>query len=148
MPDTPPVLVLSGVNLGRLGRREPAVYGRTTYQELVAAVEKTAAELGIRVDCRQTDDEATMIGWLHEAADTGAAVILNPGAWTHYSYALRDAAAAVAGPLIEVHLSQVAAREPFRHVSVIGPVATGTITGLGVDSYLLALRAVAARLAP
>ena len=139
------ILVLSGVNLGRLGKREPAVYGRTTYPELVAEVEKTAARLGVAVDCRQTDDEATMIGWLHEAADTGAAVVLNPGAWTHYSYALRDAAAALTGPLVEVHLSQVAAREPFRHVSVIGPVATGTITGLGVDGYLLAVRALAAR---
>jgi len=139
------ILVLSGVNLGRLGKREPAVYGRTTYPELVALVERTAAELGVDVDCRQTDDEATMIGWLHEAADTGAAVILNPGAWTHYSYALRDAAAALGGPLVEVHLSQVAAREPFRHVSVIGPVATGTITGLGPEGYLLALRALAAR---
>ncbi|MBL7502200.1 type II 3-dehydroquinate dehydratase [Frankia sp. CNm7] len=138
-----PILVLSGVNLGRLGKREPAVYGRATYADLVAEVEKTAAELGVAVACRQTDDEATMIGWLHEAADTGAAVILNPGAWTHYSYALRDAAAALAGPLIEVHLSQVAAREPFRHVSVIGPVATGTITGLGIQGYLLALRALA-----
>ncbi|MDT3446576.1 MULTISPECIES: type II 3-dehydroquinate dehydratase [unclassified Pseudofrankia] len=141
-----PILVLSGVNLGRLGRREPAVYGPTTYAQLVAEVEKTAAELGVTVDCRQTDDEATMIGWLHQAADTGAAVLLNPGAWTHYSYALRDAAAALTGPLIEVHLSQVAAREPFRHVSVIAPVATGTITGLGVESYLLALRALAGRL--
>jgi len=141
-----PILVLSGVNLGRLGKREPAVYGHTTYADLVAAVEKTAAQVGVAVDCRQTDDEATMIGWLHEAADTGAAVILNPGAWTHYSYALRDAAAALTAPLIEVHLSQVAAREPFRHISVIGPVATGTIAGLGIDSYLLALRALANRL--
>ncbi|ONH29179.1 type II 3-dehydroquinate dehydratase [Pseudofrankia asymbiotica] len=141
-----PVLVLSGVNLGRLGKREPAVYGHMTYAQLVAEVERTAAELAVAVDCRQTDDEATMIGWLHEAADTGAAVVLNPGAWTHYSYALRDAAAALTGPLIEVHLSQVAAREPFRHVSVIGPVATGTITGLGAESYLLALRALASRL--
>jgi 3-dehydroquinate dehydratase-2 len=141
-----PILVLSGVNLGRLGRREPAVYGRTTYPELVAEVAKTAAELGVAVDCRQTDDEATMIGWLHEAADSGASVILNPGAWTHYSYALRDAAAALTAPLIEVHLSQVAAREPFRHVSVIAPAATGTITGLGLDGYLLAVRALANRL--
>jgi 3-dehydroquinate dehydratase II len=137
------ILVLSGVNLGRLGTREPAVYGRTTYRELVGRVEKAAEELGITVDCRQTDDEPTMIGWLHEAADTGAAVVLNPGAWTHYSYALRDAAAALTGPLIEVHLSQVAAREEFRHTSVISPVATGTITGLGVTGYLLAIRALA-----
>ena len=147
-PADTPVLVLSGVNLGRLGKRELTVYGRASYDDLVAACEKTAAELGLKIECRQTDDETTMIRWLHEAADSGAAVVLNPGAWSHYSYALRDAAAALTGPLIEVHLTQTAARESFRHHSVISPVATGTITGLGFDSYLLALRAVASRLAP
>jgi 3-dehydroquinate dehydratase-2 len=142
------VLVLSGVNLGRLGRREPSVYGAETYADLVEACQATGKELGLEVDCRQTDDEATMIGWLHEAADAGSGVgvVLNPGAWTHYSYALRDAASQLSGPLLEVHISQTAARESFRHVSVVGPVATGTITGLGFDSYLLALRAIAARL--
>ena len=142
------VLVLSGANLGRLGRREPSVYGARTYGDLVEACRATAKELGLEVDCRQTDDEATMLGWLHEAADTGAPVVLNPGAWSHYSYALRDAAAQVTGPLVEVHLSQTAAREPFRHHSVVSPVATGTITGLGFDSYLLALRAIATGLRP
>jgi 3-dehydroquinate dehydratase-2 len=137
------VLVLSGVNLGRLGRREPLVYGDGTYADLVAACEALAPELGLAVDARQTDDETTMIGWLHEAADSGAPVVLNAAAWSHYSYALRDAAAQVTGPLIEVHLSQTAARERFRHHSVVSAVATGTITGLGFDSYLLALRAVA-----
>lgn len=146
LASTTTVLVLSGVNLGRLGRREPAVYGRGTYADLVAACERTAADLGFKVDCRQTDDEATMVRWLHEAADTGDAVVLNPGAWSHYSYALRDAAAQVTGPLIEVHLSQTAARESFRHHSVISPVATGTITGLGVGSYLAALWSLASRL--
>jgi 3-dehydroquinate dehydratase II len=141
----PPVLVLSGANLGRLGKREPGVYGAGTYADLVAACEAEAAELGLTVECRQTDDEATLLRWLHDAADTGAAVVLNPGAWSHYSYALRDAAAQVTGPLIEVHLSQTAAREPFRHVSVVSPVATGTITGLGFDSYLAALRVIARR---
>ncbi|WP_322780343.1 type II 3-dehydroquinate dehydratase [Frankia sp. Cas4] len=139
------VLVLSGANLRRLGRREPAVYGSRTYDDLVAACQEQAEELGLDVDCRQTDDEATMIAWLHEAADNDAAVVLNPGAWSHYSYALRDAAAQVGGPLVEVHLSQTHAREAFRHHSVISAVAVGTITGLGFDSYLLALRAIAAR---
>ncbi|WP_370651572.1 type II 3-dehydroquinate dehydratase [Frankia sp. Cj3] len=139
------VMVLSGANLGRLGRREPAVYGSRDYNDLVAACQRQAAELGLVVDCRQTDDEATMLAWLHEAADTEAAVVLNPGAWSHYSYALRDAAAEVRGPLVEVHLSQTHAREAFRHHSVISAVAAGTITGLGFDSYLLALRAIAAR---
>jgi 3-dehydroquinate dehydratase-2 len=137
------VLVLSGVNLGRLGSRERVVYGDGTYAELVAACEAEAKDLGIAVDARQTDDEATMIGWLHEAADRGLAVVLNPGAWSHYSYALRDAAAQVTGPLIEVHISQTAAREEFRHHSVVSEVANGTITGLGFDSYLLGLRAAA-----
>jgi 3-dehydroquinate dehydratase-2 len=139
------VMVLSGVNLGRLGRREPAVYGSRTYDNLVAACREQAADLGLEADCRQTDDEATMLAWLHEAADTGAAVVLNPGAWSHYSYALRDAAAQIEGMLVEVHLSQTHAREAFRHHSVISAVADGTITGLGFDSYLLALRAIAAR---
>jgi len=137
------VLVLNGPNLGRLGRREPEVYGRTTYVELVALCEQAAADVGLLADVRQTDDEATMLGWLHEAADSGAAVVLNPGAWTHYSYALRDAAAQVTGPLVEVHLSQTAAREEFRHVSVVSPVATGTVTGLGVEGYRAALRYLA-----
>ncbi|SBW26473.1 type II 3-dehydroquinate dehydratase [Protofrankia symbiont of Coriaria ruscifolia] len=139
------VMVLSGANLGRLGLREPAVYGSRSYGDLVAACRELATELGLEVDCRQTDDEATMLRWLHEAADVDAAVVLNPGAWSHYSYALRDAATQVQGPLVEVHLSQTHAREAFRHHSVISAVAVGTITGLGFDSYLLALRAIAAR---
>jgi 3-dehydroquinate dehydratase-2 len=139
------VYVLNGVNLGRLGRREPAVYGELTLEAISRACREEAAELGLTVDLRQTDDEAQLVRWLHEAADAEAPVVLNPGAWTHYSYAIRDAAVQVAAPLVEVHLSQVAAREEFRHHSVVSPVATGTITGLGVDSYRLALRAIAAR---
>jgi 3-dehydroquinate dehydratase-2 len=141
------VWVLSGVNLGRLGTRETGVYGLGTYQELEDVVRATAAELGMVVDVRQTDDETEMIHYLHDAADAGVAVVLNPGAWSHYSYALRDACAALTGPLVEVHLSQTAAREQFRHHSVISEVARGTITGLGFDSYRLALRAAAALLA-
>jgi len=137
------VWVLSGVNLGRLGSRETTIYGAGTYADLEKEVAAVADELGTVVDIRQTDDETEMIRWLHDAADAGVAVVLNPGAWSHYSYALRDACAALRGPLIEVHLSQTAAREPFRHHSVISEVAAGTITGFGVDSYRLGLRAAA-----
>ena len=137
------VLVLNGPNLGRLGSREPLVYGSTTYAELVETVEATARELGLTADVRQTDDEATMIGWLHEAADAGAPVVLNGAAWTHYSYALRDACAQVTAPLVEVHISQTHAREEFRHRSVVSAVATATITGLGIEGYRAALRYLA-----
>jgi 3-dehydroquinate dehydratase-2 len=137
------VLVLNGPNLGRLGRREPHVYGTTTYADLVAQCEQTGRELGLEVDVRQTDDEATMLGWLHDAADAGTPVVLNPGAWSHYSYALRDAATEVA-LLVEVHLSNVHAREPFRHHSVVSAVAQGVVAGLGVEGYRAALRHVAA----
>jgi 3-dehydroquinate dehydratase-2 len=129
------ILVLNGPNLGRLGTRETDVYGTTTYAELVAACQRVEPE----ADVRQTDDEATMIGWLHESADSGTPVVLNPGAWSHYSYAIRDAAA-LASRLIEVHLSQTAAREEFRHHSVVSEVAEATITGLGVEGYLAAIR--------
>jgi 3-dehydroquinate dehydratase-2 len=133
------ILVLNGPNLGRLGTRQPEVYGSTTYAELADICRQVEPE----ADVRQTDDEATMIGWLHEAADSGTPVVLNPGAWTHYSYALRDAAS-LAPVLIEVHLSQTAAREEFRHTSVISPIAKATITGLGVEGYRAALRALQA----
>lgn len=149
-PATPKatVWVLSGVNLGRLGTREPTVYGADTYADLEDAVRATASELGVPVDVRQTDDETEMIHWLHDAADAGVAVVLNPGAWSHYSYALRDACAALTGPLVEVHLSQTAKREPFRHHSVISEVSSGTITGLGFDSYRLGVRAAVSLLSP
>ncbi|GAB3281758.1 type II 3-dehydroquinate dehydratase [Kineosporia babensis] len=142
------VLVLNGPNLGRLGVREPDVYGSDTLADLAGACVKAGTELGLEVEVRQTDDESQMIGWLHEAVDAGAHVVLNPAAFTHYSYAVRDACAMVtkAGlTLIEVHLSNPAAREVFRHTSVVGGVSTGTIAGLGREGYLLALRAVAAR---
>lgn len=134
------VLVLNGPNLGRLGTREPEVYGTTTYADLVALCTETAQSVGLVADVRQTDDEATMIGWLHEAADTGVPVVLNPGAWSHYSYAVRDACSTLTGPLVEVHISQTHAREEFRHHSVISAIATATITGLGVEGYRAALR--------
>ena len=143
------VLVLNGPNLGRLGVREPEVYGSASYPELVAAGLAWGAQLDLTVEVRQSDDESELVGWLHEAVDSGAHVVLNPAAFTHYSYALRDAAAQVTAAgllLVEVHLSNPAARETFRHVSVIGAVATGTVAGFGFDSYRLALAAIAARL--
>ena len=138
------VLVLNGPNLGRLGSREPDVYGAQDLSALrVLLAEKAAA--GTEIDLRQTDDEAEMIGWMHEAVDTQTPVIVNPGAFTHYSYALSDAVRMVttAGiPLIEVHISNPHAREEFRHTSVISSVASGVIAGFGFDSYVLALRAI------
>lgn len=139
------VLVLNGPNLGRLGSREPDIYGTQDLSALrVMLSEQAGAE--VEIDLRQTDDEAELIRWLHEAVDDGLPVILNPAAFTHYSYALRDAAALVtkAGlTLVEVHISNPHAREEFRHNSVISGVATGVIAGFGFDSYLLALRVVA-----
>jgi 3-dehydroquinate dehydratase-2 len=136
------VLVLNGPNLGRLGSREPEKYGTTTFAELVGVCEKTGAELGLEVEVRQTDDEAELVGWLHEAADGRIPVVLNPAAFTHYSYSLRDAIAQRTAPVIEIHLTNPATREEFRHTSVVAGVATGTIAGFGLDSYRLALRAL------
>jgi 3-dehydroquinate dehydratase II len=139
------VLVLNGPNLGRLGTREPDIYGATTYDDLVALCRRVGAELGLDVDVRQTDHEGVMIGWLHEAADTATPVVLNAAAWTHYSVALADAAAQLSAPLVEVHISNVHAREAFRHHSYISAIASGVIVGLGVGGYLLALRWIAGR---
>lgn len=136
------VMVLSGPNLGRLGSREPDIYGSVDYDGLVSQVESRAANLGLTVDVRQTDSESELIGWLHEAVDKQFDVVLNPAAFTHYSYAVADAAVQVTKSgrrLIEVHLSNPHTREEFRHKSVITGVATGVIAGFGVDSYLLAL---------
>ncbi len=138
------ILVLNGPNINRLGSREPDVYGSTSYAELAAEL-TSAAQDGETIDVRQTNSESELIGWLHEAADSGSPVILNPAAFTHYSYAVRDAVAVVttAGvPLIEVHISNPHAREEFRHTSVISAVATGVIAGFGVGSYRLALSAI------
>lgn len=142
------VLVLNGPNLGRLGSREPEVYGSATHADLVAALVEHGRVLGLAVEVRQSDDEAELIGWLHEAVDARLPVVLNPAAFTHYSYALRDAAALVTGAgltLVEVHLSNPGSREWFRRESVVTAVATGVIAGFGQDSYLLALSAVAGR---
>ena len=138
------VFVLNGPNLGRLGTREPAVYGSTTHADLAEMCLKTGGELGIEVEVRQTDHEGEMVGWLQEAADGGNPVVLNAGAWTHYSIAVRDAAAQLTAPLIELHISNVHRREAFRHHSVLSDIATAVIAGLGVDGYPLALRWLAA----
>ncbi|MGI5487008.1 type II 3-dehydroquinate dehydratase [Microtetraspora malaysiensis] len=138
-----PVLVLNGPNLGRLGSREPDVYGAQTLEDLAALCRETGRELGLSVEVRQTDDEAQLIGWIHEAADGKIPVVLNPAAFTHYSYALRDAIAQRTAPLVEVHISNPNAREEFRHTSVVAAVATGTIAGFGMRSYVLALHAIA-----
>ena len=137
------VQVLNGPNLGRLGRREPEVYGTTDYADLVAMIEAQAAELGLVAVVRQSDSEAELLDWVHAAADSGDPVILNAGALTHTSIALRDACSELRAPLIEVHISNVHAREDFRHHSYLSAIATGVIVGLGVQGYLLALRYLA-----
>ena len=137
------ILVLNGPNLGRLGKREPGVYGAETYEDLVKLCQETGARLGRDVEVRQTDSEAELIGWIHEACDGAIPVVLNPAAFTHYSYAVRDAVAQRTAPLVEVHISNIAAREEFRHTSVVSGVATGTIAGFGLQSYVLALHAIA-----
>ncbi len=137
------VLVLSGPNLGRLGSREPDVYGTATFEDLADFCRSAGRKLGLHVDVRQTDDETELIHWAHEAADARTPVVLNPAAFTHYSYALRDALALRTAPLVEVHISNPAARESFRHASVVAGVADGTIAGFGLMSYQLALQAIA-----
>lgn len=142
------VLVLNGPNLGRLGSREPEKYGSTSHYDLVALVAHWGSELGLEATVRQSDSETDLVHWIHEAVDAGWDVIINPAAFTHYSYALRDACALVTSAgqaLVEVHLTNPQAREEFRHTSVISGVATGTIAGFGIDSYRLALEAIAAR---
>ncbi len=135
--------MLNGPNLGRLGSRQVDVYGVISYAGLVELCENTGRELGLDVEVRQTDAEHEMLAWLHAAADEAVPVVLNPGAWSHYSYAVRDACALLRAPLVEVHISNIHAREQFRHHSVVSAVATGVICGLGVDGYRLALRHVA-----
>jgi 3-dehydroquinate dehydratase-2 len=138
------VLVLNGPNLSRLDIRDSSIYGDLNYPELVALITEGAKTHGFQADVRQSNDESEIISWLHEAADTNTPVIINPAAFTHYSYAIRDAAELVKAPLIEVHLSNPLAREEFRHTSVISGVANGTIGGFGPNSYILALIALKA----
>jgi 3-dehydroquinate dehydratase II len=132
--------VLNGANLGRLGTREPEIYGTTTYAQLVEVIEATARELGLDVRVRQTDDEGELLRWVHEATDAGDAVVVNPGGWSHTSVVLHDALAAVTGPVVEVHISNIHRREEFRRHSYVSRVADGVIAGLGVEGYVLALQ--------
>jgi len=136
------IMVINCPNLARLDIRDSSIYGDLNYAELKSLIETTAASAGMQADVRQSNDEATIIGWLHEAADAKLPVIINPAAFTHYSYAIRDAAELLKAPLIEVHLSNPMAREEFRHTSVISGVATGTIAGFGPNSYVLAINAL------
>lgn len=138
------ILVLNGPNLSRLGSREPDVYGPLDHAALVDACQQAAAAHGATADVRQTDDESELISWIHAAIDNRTPVVLNPAAFTHYSYALRDACAQRTAPMIEVHLSNPAARDDFRHHSVVAPVVDGTIAGFGFDSYRLAIEQLAA----
>ena len=136
------ILVLNGPNISRLDIRDHSHYGNLNWNQLKSLIEGSARELGFDADIRQSDDEATLVSWLHEAADNQFPVIINPAAFTHYSIAIHDAAEMVKAPLIEVHLSNPMAREEFRHTSVISGVAKGTISGFGPNSYVLALHAL------
>lgn len=136
------IFVLNGPNLSRLDIRDSSIYGDLNYGELKLMIESAATKHGFDADVRQSDDEATLISWLHEAADNDIPVIINPAAFTHYSYAIRDAAELVKAPLIEVHLSNPLSREEFRHTSVVSGVAKGTIGGFGPNSYVLAIIAL------
>jgi 3-dehydroquinate dehydratase-2 len=136
------ILVLNGPNLSRLDLREKNHYGSLDYNQLKAYIEKTAADLGLSTEIKQSDSEPELIKWLHEAADNKMPVIINPAAFTHYSYAIRDAVTMLKAPCIEVHLSNPLSREEFRHTSVVSGVVNGTIAGFGAESYSLALRAM------
>lgn len=136
------ILILNGPNLSRLDLREQSYYGDLDYAQLKSAIEHRAAELKIEVEIKQSDSESELISWLHEAADKKQPVIINPAAFTHYSYAIRDAVAMLTAPVIEVHLSNPLSREEFRHTSVVSGVVNGTIAGFGAESYLLAILAM------
>ncbi|WP_297586277.1 type II 3-dehydroquinate dehydratase [uncultured Corynebacterium sp.] len=135
------VLVLNGPNLNRLGKRQPEIYGHATLEDVERQLQARAAELGVEVELRQTNHEGVMLEWVHEAAEAGLPVIINPGGWTHTSVALRDALVELTDHhgFIELHISNVHAREPFRHHSYLSPIAKGVIAGLGTQGYLLAL---------
>ena len=140
------VLVLNGPNLGRLGRRQPEIYGHTTHHQLADLCREWGAALGLEVEVRQTNHEGVLLDWLNAAADDGVPVVLNAAAWSHYSYALYDACAQLEAPLVEVHLSDPASRpEEWRHTSVVTPHAEAVFAGHGVDSYRLALEHLAGR---
>ena len=139
------VHVLNGVNLDVLGRRDPAVYGGLSLQELETRIYGWATELGLRVRCRQTNSEGEYVNWLHEALDLADGLVLNPAAWTHYSYAIHDAAQLFCGPIVEVHLSNIDEREEWRRVSVISGLAAKRVVGKGPEGYREALEFLAAQ---
>jgi 3-dehydroquinate dehydratase-2 len=136
------ILVINGPNLSRLDLREKNFYGDVTYQDIERVVVESSRQLGFEPDIRQSNDEAEIIGWLHEAADKKLPLVFNPAAFTHYSYAIRDAVTMLKAPSIEVHISNPLSREEFRHTSVVAGVVNGTIAGFGLDSYRLALEAL------
>ena len=136
------ILILNGPNLARLDLRDKSVYGDLDYEALKKFVSKKASELGMNADVRQSDSESELISWIHEAADNKIPVIINPAAFTHYSYSIRDAISMLKAPVIEVHLSNPMSREEFRHTSVVSGVVAGTIAGFGAESYALALLAM------
>lgn len=144
----PVVFILNGPNLNLLGTREPSVYGRTTLADVEARARTVGAELGLGVDFRQSNHEGVLIDWIQEARAAASGIVLNAGALSHTSIGLHDALRAVALPLIEVHISNIHARESFRHHSHVSAVADGVIVGLGVDGYEFALHALARRLRP
>ncbi|WP_372733481.1 type II 3-dehydroquinate dehydratase [Nocardioides sp.] len=138
------VLVLNGPNLGRLGKRQPEIYGTTTYAELVTLCEGWGRDLGLDVEVRQTNHEGELLDWLNTAADEATPVVLNAAAWTHYSYAIFDACTQLVAPLVEVHISDPSQRpEEFRHHSVVTPHALEVIAGQGIEGYRAALRVLA-----
>lgn len=140
------IALLHGPNLNLLGQREPHIYGAASLDDYVARVTEVAARFGHTVDAVQSNHEGDLVDAIHRARGVAAAIIINPGAFTHYAWSLHDALAAFAGPIIEVHISNPNAREPWRHTSVVAPVATGSIVGLGMHGYELAVAAVAERL--
>jgi len=140
-----PIYVLHGVNLDTLGRRDPTHYGVITLPELEGKIREWAEELGLEVDCRQTNFEGQYVEWLHEASGSADGVIVNPGAWTHYSYAIRDALELLTVPIVEVHLSNIDTREEWRRISVVRDVAAKTVMGKGPDGYREALEFLAGK---
>ncbi len=142
----PTVLLLNGPNLNMLGTRQPEVYGTATLADAVAVAERAARDVGFDLTARQTNHEGQMIDWIHEARGTVAGIVVNPGGWTHTSVALADALVVPEVPVVEVHLSNVAAREPFRHHSYVSPIAVAVIAGCGIQGYDFAIRALAERI--
>lgn len=144
----PLLLLLHGPNLNLLGQREPHIYGSASLADYEEAVVSAAADVGLEVEALQSNTEGVLIDAIHSARGRCAAILINPGAFTHYAWAIHDALAAFDGPIVEVHISNPDAREPWRHTSVVAPVATGSITGFGIEGYRLAVQAIAAKLGP